>query len=386
MKRISILGSTGSIGTQTLEICREYKNDYKVVALSCNRSSELMLKQIIEFEPEYAVCYDEISYKKLKKEINTLSIKVKLLTGLEGLKEISALVDTDIVVSALVGNIGLEPTIEAIKCGKRVALANKEVLVTSGELIMALAKEYKSEIIPVDSEHSAIFQCLQGNKYSEIDKVILTASGGPFRQKTKKEIESSNVSMALKHPNWTMGQKITIDSATLMNKGLEVIEAKWLFDVSPDQIDVVVHPESIIHSMVEYKDSSVIAQLGLPDMKLPILYSFTYPDRVNSDYKRLDLTELSKLTFEKPKLDIFPCLELAFDALRKGGTYTTVLNAANEELVNLFINEKIGFYDISNNIEKMIGKHSNIMKPNLADILAVDKETREKIRSIYRSY
>lgn len=384
MKKISILGSTGSIGTQTLEICREYKNDYKVVALSCNRSTELMLKQIVEFEPEYAVCYDEVSYKNLKNEIDTLSIKVKLLPGLEGLKQISALPDTDIVVSSLVGNIGLEPTIEAIKCGKRVALANKEVLVTSGELIMALAKEYNSEIIPVDSEHSAIFQCLEGNKYSEIDKIILTASGGPFRQKTKAEIEKTDVSMALKHPNWTMGQKITIDSATLMNKGLEVIEAKWLFDVTPDQIDVVVHPESIIHSMVQYKDSSVIAQLGLPDMKLPILYSFTYPDRVDSDYKRLDLTELSKLTFEKPKFDVFPCLELAFDALRKGGTYTTVLNAANEELVNLFINEKIRFYDISDNIEKMIGKHNNIMKPTLDDILAVDKETREQIRTIYR--
>ncbi len=384
MKKISILGSTGSIGTQTLEICREYKDDYKVLALSCNRSTELMLKQIIEFKPTYAVCYDEESYKSLKNELKLLSIDIKLLLGIEGLKEIASLDEADIVVSSLVGNIGLEPTIEAIKSSKRVALANKEVLVTSGELIMNLAREYNAEILPVDSEHSAIFQCLQGSKYSEIDKVILTASGGPFRTKSRSEIEASGVAMALKHPNWSMGKKITIDSATLMNKGLEVIEAKWLFDVNPDQIDVVVHPESIIHSMVQYKDSSVIAQLGLPDMKLPILYSFTYPDRVRSDYKRLDLTELSKLTFEKPRLDTFPCLELAFDALKKGGTYTTVLNAANEELVNLFIKEKIGFYDISDNIEKMIGRHNNIMKPSLEDILSVDRETREMIEDIYK--
>lgn len=381
MKKISILGSTGSIGTQTLEICREYKEDYKVIAISCNMNTDFMLKQIIEFSPKYAVCYDEQSYKSLKTELETLSIKVQLLLGLEGLKQIASLAEVDIVVSSLVGNIGLEPTIEAIKASKRVALANKEVLVTSGELIMNLAREYNSEIIPVDSEHSAIFQCLQGSKHSEIDKIILTASGGPFRQKTRAEIEMTDVSMALKHPNWSMGQKITIDSATLMNKGLEVIEAKWLFDVEPSNIDVVVHPESIIHSMVEYKDSSVIAQLGLPDMKLPILYSFTYPDRVKSDYKRLDLAELSKLTFEKAKLDVFPCLDLAYDALNKGGTYTTVLNAANEELVNLFIKERIRFYDISDNIEKMIGQHNNITKPTLNDILAVDKETREKIKS-----
>jgi 1-deoxy-D-xylulose-5-phosphate reductoisomerase len=342
-----------------------------------------MLKQIVEFKPEYAVCYNEHSYKKLKNELDNMSIKVKLFSGIEGLKEISSLSDVDIVVSSLVGNIGLEPTVEAIKCGKRVALANKEVLVTSGQLIMQLAKKYGSEIIPVDSEHSAIFQCLQGNKHSEIDKIILTASGGPFRGKSRSEIETTNVAMALKHPNWSMGQKITIDSATLMNKGLEVIEAKWLFDVDVNQIDVVVHPESIIHSMVQYKDSSVIAQLGLPDMKLPILYSFTYPDRANSDYKRLDLAEIGKLTFEKPNLEVFPCLDLAFYALNNGGTYTTVLNAANEELVNLFINEKIKFYDISNNIEKMIGRHNNIISPTLDDILEVDKETRKQIREIF---
>lgn len=385
MKKLSILGSTGSIGTQTLEICREYRDEYKVVAISFNNNVDLVLKQIIEFNPEYVACYNQENYNKLKIELSNLKENPKLLLGLEGLKEISSLTEVDIVVSALVGNIGLEPTIEAIKSGKRVALANKEVLVTSGELIMDLAKKYKSEIIPVDSEHSAIFQCLQGNKHSAIDKIILTASGGPFRSKSRSEIEKTDVTMALKHPNWTMGQKITIDSATLMNKGLEVIEAKWLFDVECDQIDVLVHPESIIHSMVEYVDSSVIAQLGLPDMKLPILYSFTYPDRVKSNYKRLNLAEIGKLTFEKPKFDVFPCLDLAFYALKNGGTYTTVLNAANEELVNLFINEKIKFYDISDNIEKMIGRHNNIMKPTLEDILAVDKETRERIKEIFIS-
>lgn len=381
MKKLSILGSTGSIGTQALEVCREFPNDYSVIALSCNNNIELMLKQIIEFKPKYAVCYKEENYNILKSEIETRGIKIELLVGLEGLKQIASLNEIDIVVSSLVGNIGLEPTIEGIKAGKIIALANKEVLVTSGKLITDLCIQYGAKLLPVDSEHSAIFQCIQGNKHSAVDKLILTASGGPFRTFSKDDITKATVAKALKHPNWSMGKKITIDSATLMNKGLEVIEAKWLFDVDLKDIDVVVHPESIIHSMVEFVDSSVIAQMGLPDMKLPILYSFTYPDRVKTDYERLNLAKIGSLTFEEPDIERFPCLGLAYEALRAGGTMTTVLNAANEELVNLFINEKIGFYDISTEIEKAIGRHNNIMSPTIDDILNVDKLTREEIKS-----
>lgn len=381
MKKLSILGSTGSIGTQALEVCREFPDEYKVIALSCNNNINLMLNQIIEFKPRFAVCYKEENYRILKSEIDTRGIDIELLVGLEGLKQIASLSEIDIVVSSLVGNIGLEPTIEGIKAGKIIALANKEVLVTSGKLITDLVKQYGAKLLPVDSEHSAIFQCIQGNKHSAVDKLILTASGGPFRTFSKDDISKATVAKALKHPNWSMGKKITIDSATLMNKGLEVIEAKWLFDVDLKDIDVVVHPESIIHSMVEFVDSSVIAQMGLPDMKLPILYSFTYPDRVKTDYERLNLAKIGSLTFEEPDTERFPCLGLAYEALRVGGTMSTVLNAANEELVNLFINEKIGFYDISNEIEKAMGRHNNIMSPTIDDILNVDKLTREDIKS-----
>ncbi|BEP29341.1 1-deoxy-D-xylulose-5-phosphate reductoisomerase [Helicovermis profundi] len=379
MINLVILGSTGSIGTQTLEVARENREEINILAISCNRNIEKLYSQIKEFTPKYAVVYSKTKYLELKNTVKLTKMSTEILHGMEGLNYISKISDADTVVSSLVGNIGLVPTVTAIKEGKRIALANKEVLVTSGELIMKLAEEYNSEIIPVDSEHSAIFQCLRGNNKKSIDKIILTASGGPFNKFTKNEIIDLKANKALKHPNWSMGKKISIDSATLMNKGLEVIEAKWLFDVELNQIDVVVHPESIVHSLVQYKDSSVIAQMGLPDMKLPIQYALFYPNRMKNDYPRLNLAEISKLTFEKPDLVKFPCLNLAFESLRIGGTMTTVLNAANEVLVDLYLKDKIKFYDIPLFIESVLEKHKPILNPTIDDILGVDKEIRKKV-------
>lgn len=376
MKRISILGSTGSIGKQTLDVVRQHKDKFEVVAISANSSVDLLLEQIKEFNPKYVAVYDEVSALKLKSMIPE-NIKIEVLSGMEGLKTISSLDEIDVLLTAIVGMIGLVPTLEAIKKGKDIALANKETLVCAGSLVMNEAKKHGVSILPVDSEHSAIFQCLNGEKNKEIEKIILTASGGPFRGKKKEDLLNVTKNQALKHPNWSMGRKISIDSSTLMNKGLEVIEAKWLFDVEYDQIDVVVHPQSIIHSMVQFIDSSVIAQLGCPDMRLPIQYALSYPDRIECDFERLDLAKIATLTFEQPDMDTFPCLKLAYDTLKMGGTYSAVLNSANEVLVNEFLEDKIGFYDIPYYIEKTLEAHNSISEPTLEEILEIDKWTRE---------
>lgn len=366
MKRISILGSTGSIGTQTLDVVRN-SGEIEVVGLAVDSNIELLYEQIQEFRPQKVTVMDADKAKELKS--NLCNCDTEVLQGMDGLIELSSMDKVDTVVTSLVGMIGIRPTIAAIKAGKNVALANKETLVTAGELVMNLAEEYGVSILPVDSEHSAIYQCLQGNKMNSLEKIILTASGGPFRGRSKKELEDVTLEQALKHPNWSMGKKITIDSATLMNKGLEVIEAKWLFDVKVDDIQVVVHPQSIIHSMVQYVDGSIIAQLGRPDMRLPIQYALDYPDRTHNDYPRLDFNDLTQLTFEKPDLESFRCLQLAYEALKIGGTMTTVLNAANEEVVSLFLREKIRFLDIPYIIEDIMAKHKVIDKPNIDDIL-----------------
>lgn len=378
MKKISILGSTGSIGTQTLDVVRANKDKFEVVAISANSSIDLLLEQIKEFRPKYVAVYNENSAKKLKEMIPS-NIKIEVLSGMEGLKIISSLNEIDVLLTAIVGMIGLVPTLCAIRNGKDIALANKETLVCAGSLVMSESKKYGVNILPVDSEHSAIFQCLNGEQNKEIEKIILTASGGPFRGKKRGELIHITKNEALKHPNWDMGRKISIDSSTLMNKGLEVIEAKWLFGIEASDIDVVVHPQSIIHSMVQFIDSSVMAQLGCPDMKLPIQYALSYPDRIVSDFERLDLTKLMTLTFGKPDMDTFPCLKLAYDTLKMGGTYSAVLNSANEVLVNEFLEDKIGFYDIPYYIEKTLEKHSSITNPTLEEILEVDKWTRESV-------
>lgn len=375
MKKISILGSTGSIGTQTLDVIRKNKHQFEVVAISANSSIDLLLEQILEFNPKYVAVYDEECANKLKDKIPN-DIDIEILASMEGLIKICELEEVDIVLTAIVGMIGLLPTMAAIKAKKTIALANKETLVTAGEIVMREARKNNVQILPVDSEHSAIFQCLNGERKKDVEKLILTASGGPFRGKNKEELINATKNEALKHPNWNMGRKISIDSSTLMNKGLEVIEAKWLFDVDVNDIDVVVHPQSIIHSMVSFKDSSVMAQLGCPDMRLPIEYALTYPRRSKTDFERLDLTKIATLTFEKVDMETFPCLELAFRALKLGGTYPAVLNSANEVLVNAFLEDKIGFYDIPYYIEISLNHHDNIINPTLQDILEVDKETR----------
>lgn len=379
MKKISILGSTGSIGTQTLDVVRKNRDKFEVVAISANSSINLLLEQIKEFKPKYVAVYNENSAKELKEMIPS-DIKIEVLSGMEGLITISSLDEIDILLTAIVGMIGLVPTLEAIKKGKTIALANKETLVTAGQLVMEEAKKRNVAILPVDSEHSAIFQCLNGESKKEIESIILTASGGPFRGKSKNDLINVTKNEALKHPNWSMGRKISIDSSTLMNKGLEVIEAKWLFDVNPDKIDVVVHPQSIIHSMVQFVDSSIIAQMGCPDMKLPIQYALTYPERILNDFERLDFSKLSSLTFEKPDLNTFPCLKLAYDSLNMGGTYSAVLNAANEVLVNEFLEDKIKFYDIPYYIEKTLDAHKSIEKPTLEEILYTDNWSREFVK------
>lgn len=378
MKNISILGSTGSIGTQALEVVRNNKDKFNIVALAVNSSIEQLIEQIKEFRPKVVAVYKEDKAKEIRESLPN-DIDVEIFSGMEGLKIVSSLQEVDILITALVGMIGLIPTLEAIKKGKTIALANKETLVTAGNLVMNEAKKHKASIIPVDSEHSAIFQCINGENKKNIEKILLTASGGPFRNKKREDLLNVTKNEALKHPNWSMGKKISIDSATLMNKGLEVIEAKWLFDVNVENIEVLVHPQSIIHSMVQFEDSSVIAQLGNPDMKLPIQYALSYPDRILSSFKRLDLAKISTLTFENPDMNTFPCLGLAYESLKAGGTYSTVLNAANEVLVNEFLKDTIKFYDIPTYIEKALEKHLSLKNPTLEDILEVDKWSREFI-------
>lgn len=379
-RNITILGSTGSIGMQSLDVIRRDKN-MKVVGLTTHVNIDLLESQIMEFNPQIVCVMQKDKALELSKRLKLIGNKTHVTTGIEGLIAVATISEADIVITAVVGMIGLLPTIEAIKRGKTIALANKETLVTAGDIVMKLAKEYNVSILPVDSEHSAIFQCLRGSAHEEVSKLILTASGGPFRTYTKEALEEVTMEEALKHPNWVMGNKITIDSATLMNKGLEVIEAKHLFDVSPEQIDVVVHKESIIHSMVEYRDGSTIAQLGLPDMRHPISYALYYPERVESPYiKRLNFSQIKSLSFEEPKRDLFPCLDLAYEALRIGGTMAAVLNGANEVVVESFLKKEVSFTQIPTIIHKVMNKHICINKPTLDDILECDKWARDYSR------
>ena len=378
MKRIAILGSTGSIGTQTLELVRE-NGDIEVLGLAAGSNITLLEEQIRQFHPRLAAVWSEEKARELRTRIADTDTKV--VSGMDGLIEVSILKDTEILVTAIVGMIGIRPTIEAIKAGKDIALANKETLVTAGHIIMPLAAEKNVSILPVDSEHSAIFQSLQGNEHKAIHKILLTASGGPFRGKTEEELLDIKVEDALKHPNWSMGQKITIDSSTMVNKGLEVIEAKWLFQVDVDQVQVIVQPQSIIHSMVEYVDGAIMAELGTPDMKLPIQYALYYPQRRYLPGERLDFYSLGRLEFEKPDMRTFYGLALAYEAGRAGGTLPTVFNAANELAVSQFLNRQIKYLEIMEIIEDCMQAHKNIENPTLQQILDTEAATYERINS-----
>lgn len=384
MKKIAVLGSTGSIGTQTLEIVRAYPEELEVVALAAGSNVSLMEEQIREFHPKYAAMWSEKAAQELRVRLADMPITV--LCGMDGLLQIAELDQTEVLVTAIVGMIGIRPTIAAIKKGKTIALANKETLVTAGHIIMPLAKQMGVSILPVDSEHSAIFQSMNGEKKEQVSKILLTASGGPFRGRSKEELASMKVEDALQHPNWSMGRKITIDSSTLVNKGLEVMEAKWLFDVGLDQIQVVVHPQSIIHSMVEYVDGGIIAQLGTPDMKLPIQYALFYPDRRPMEGKRVNFYELGQLTFEKPDLNTFTGLKLAFEASEIGGSMPTVYNAANEKAVSLFLDRKISFLQIAELIQASMEAHCVIDRPNVEQILETEAETYESIDKVMTTW
>jgi 1-deoxy-D-xylulose-5-phosphate reductoisomerase len=373
-KKIFILGSTGSIGTGTLDVIRLHRNLFKVTGLTANNNIDLLLKQIDEFNPEYIVVNNPEAANKIK---NLLPEGIKFLSEQKGLITATREAEYDILLSALVGFAGLQPTIEGIKRGKRIALANKETLVVAGEIITQLAAKYNSELIPVDSEHSAIFQCLAGEDNKEVEKLILTASGGPFFGKSKKELESVTVAEALNHPNWNMGNKVTIDSATMMNKGLEMIEAHWLFNLPPNKIDVTVHPQSIIHSMVQFVDGSIKAQLSQPDMRLPIQYALTYPERKPSTFTNTKLTEIETLSFHKPDFSTFECLQLAFDVLETGGTAPAILNAANEIAVERFLNNRISFSSIPTIIKKALDNIEVKTAPELETIIECDTLTRE---------
>ena len=378
MKRIAILGSTGSIGTQTLDVISK-KEDLEVTGLAAGSNITMLEQQIRQFHPKLAAVGDEKKAQELRERVADTDCKI--LGGMEGLMEMAAMEASDILVTAIVGMIGIRPTMEGILAGKDIALANKETLVTAGHLIMPLAKEKGVSILPVDSEHSAIFQSLQGNAHGALHKILLTASGGPFRGKKTEELMEIKVEDALKHPNWSMGRKITIDSSTMVNKGLEVIEAKWLFDVDVDQVQVVVQPQSIIHSMVEYVDGAIIAELGTPDMKLPIQYALYYPERRFLPGDRVDFWSLGKLEFEKPDTDTFYGLELAYEAGRKGGSLPTVFNAANELAVSQFLNREIKYLEITEIIEDCMKAHKNIENPTLEQILETEAATYERINS-----
>ncbi len=377
MKYITILGSTGSIGTQTLDVVRSNK-DIKVVSLGAGSNIKLLEQQIREFKPEVVSVWDEEKAKQLKENIQDLDTKV--VSGMEGLIEISTIETVEIVVTAIVGMIGIRPTISAILAGKHIALANKETLVTAGHIIMPLAKEKNVKILPVDSEHSAIFQCLNGENEKEIDKILLTASGGPFRNFTREQMKHVQVEHALKHPNWSMGRKITIDSSTMINKGLEVMEAKWLFDVDFDNIEVVVQPQSVIHSMVQFVDGGIMAQLGTPDMRLPIQYALYYPERRYLGGDRIDFASLGQLTFEKPNMESFRGLQLAYEAGRKGGNAPTIFNAANEKAVELFLDRKIAYLEIPEMIEECMKQLQFRNNPSVEEILTTEQETYEFIK------
>lgn len=374
-KQIAILGSTGSIGSQALEVIAAHPDKFEVYAITANNSVDLLIEQAVRFQPEMVIIANEQHYAYIKKALENYPIKV--YAGVKAICEMVELPSVDVVLTAMVGYAGLLPTIHAVKAGKRIALANKETLVVAGEIICDLAQQYRSAIIPVDSEHSAIFQCLIGEQNASVEKIILTASGGPFRQKTYDELRQVTTRDALKHPNWEMGAKITIDSASLMNKGFEVIEAKWLFGLKPSQIEVLIHPQSIIHSMVQFVDGSVKAQIGLPDMKLPIQYAFAFPQRIKNNYPRLDFAQYARFDFQQPDTSKFRNLAFAYDAMEKGGTMPCVLNAANEVVVAAFLEEKIGFLHMSDIIEKTMQTASWIAKPTYEDYVLADKQARE---------
>ncbi|MBQ9255113.1 MAG: 1-deoxy-D-xylulose-5-phosphate reductoisomerase [Bacteroidales bacterium] len=376
-KHIAILGSTGSIGTQTLDVIRNHKQEFCVEVLTANENADLLVKQALEFEPNAVVIANEDKYDFVKQALSHTFIKV--FAGNEAICDVVTFDDVDMVVVALVGFSGLQPTIRAIQEGKTIALANKETLVVAGELITRLARENNVDILPIDSEHSAIFQCIQGEFYNRIKRIILTASGGAFRGKTLKELQTVTVSQALKNPNWSMGAKVTIDSATLMNKGLEVIEAKWLFGTEVENIVPVIHPQSIIHSMVEFEDNSIKAQLSKPDMRLPIMYALSYPYRITLPVEELNIFDVATLSFEKPDTDTFPCLNIAFNAIKKGGNMPCIMNAANEIAVKMFLQEKISFTQIPLLIETAMNKFDFIKSPTLEDYFFTDKTVKENL-------
>ena len=380
-RQLAILGSTGSIGTQALEVVSEHSDLFEVYALTANNQVDLLINQARKYMPEVVVIANERKYPELKEALEDLPIKV--WAGADAIAQIVQSEPIDMVLTAMVGYSGLRPTISAIKAGKAIALANKETLVVAGELIMKLAAEHKVPILPVDSEHSAIFQCLTGAYDNPIEKILLTASGGPFRRKTLEELATVTKAQALRHPNWTMGAKITIDSASMMNKGFEMIEAKWLFDVTPDQVQVVVHPQSVIHSMVQFEDGAVIAQLGIPDMKLPIAYAFSFPTRMRSMAPRLDFNQYSTLTFEEPDMERFRNLAFAFEAARQGGNMPCILNAANEVVVAAFLQDRIGFLQMSDVIERTMRKASFIVNPSYEDYVATDTEARRLAAELF---
>jgi len=377
---VAILGSTGSIGTQTLDVIEEHADEFSVEVLTANRNATLLIEQAKKFRPNAVVIIDETYYDEVSNVLQPLDIKV--FAGEKALVSIVEMDSIDVVLTALVGYSGLAPTMAAINSGKNIALANKETLVVAGELITSLAREKGVNIYPVDSEHSAIFQCMMGEWHNPIEKIILTASGGPFRGRSKEELMQVTKAQALKHPNWDMGAKITIDSASLMNKGLEVIEAKWLFGLSIEQVDVIVHPQSIIHSMVQFEDSSIKAQMGLPDMKLPILFALSFPRRLKSGFQRFNFADYPALTFEKPDLETFRNLALAFEAIRHGGNMPCILNAANEVVVDAFLKDQIGFLEMSDVIEKCTRNVTFVKKPSFEDYVDTDTETRIKAKEI----
>jgi len=374
MKKIAILGSTGSIGTQALDVVKSNPESFSVEVLTAHSNADLLIQQALEYKPNAVVIGDESKYQLVKDTLWDAGVKV--YAGAQALEQIVEMTEIDMVLTALVGAAGLRPTINAIQSGKQIALANKETLVVAGDLVTKLAKEKAVNIYPVDSEHSAIFQCLAGEWHNQIEKIILTASGGPFRGKSKEELATVTKAQALKHPNWDMGAKITIDSASLMNKGLEVIEAKWLFNLTPDQIEVIVHPQSIIHSIVQFTDGSMKAQMGLPDMKLPIQYAMGYPERLKSDFPRFDFFNYPQLTFEQPDRESFRCLNIAFEAMRQGGNIPCVMNAANEIAVAKFLKDEIGFLQIADVVSATMEKVPFISNPTLDDYLASDTEAR----------
>lgn len=377
-KKVAVIGSTGSIGRQTLDIIAQHPDKFSAEVLTANTQADLLIEQALKFNPNVVVIADKTQYAKVKEALSQTDIKV--FAGKESIDDVVQMDCVDIVLMALVGFAGLSPTIKAIEKGKLIALANKETLVVAGEYVMSLAKQNNTAILPVDSEHSAIFQCLIGEINNEINKIYLTASGGPFRNFTKDELSKVSVAQALNHPNWAMGKKVTIDSATLMNKGFEMIEARWLFDIKPSKIEAVIHPQSIIHSMVEFEDGSIKAQLGIADMRLPIQYALSFPERLPNSSEKLDIYKYSTLTFEKPNRELFPCLDMAYYAIEKGGNAPAIMNAANEVAVEAFLKEKIKFIEIGNIIEKAFNTFAFVEKPSLEDYFKTDELVKEQLK------